>query len=45
MGIKENSIGVMAHSEEAVDNCHPNDAGFVSMAMAVERAMREILPL
>ena len=26
MGIKENSIGVMAHSEEAVDNCHPNAA-------------------
>ena len=26
MGIEENSIGVMAHSEEAVDNGHPDTA-------------------
>ena len=26
-----------------VDNCHPNDSGFVSMATAVEKVLREIL--
>ncbi len=26
-----------------VDNCHPNDSGFVSMAYAVERVLRPIL--
>ena len=38
-------ISEWVREEALVDNCHPNDAGFASMAMAVERAIREILAL
>ena len=33
----------IAKSEGTVDNCHPNDLGFYSMAMAVSEVLKEIL--
>ena len=32
-----------AGNEGTVDNCHPNDFGFVSMAAALEKVLKEIL--
>ena len=37
------TLMALAGNEGTVDNCHPNDLGFYSMAMAVEKVLRDIL--